>query len=1400
MLRLECKVYNFVEHLHFKFLFSFGFFLGKMPYGKKRSRRARKKKASDSSPVRNAQTSYGTTLPIILINGWFSDPQLVQNTYLNLEAFYNHFLNLEGKVGDISQGAVIMSDGVKPTKKQPRVPKRNVMPNEYLDHEFQKMILSEENREEGNIHPYGSLFPVIDNIDGNGQSLRISRNDIRDLPIFLSIYILYQLARMSTLHKTMQIWYSLSNTDTDYDTPLRPISDFFRNANLVLNRDGRMSRPVFKQIYLTLLNLFGAYQNEMLSRDPDNTTWTGSQESGTRFMIRNMADGGDDIILSLRFFDVSQQSFSGHWTQKVEDLITKTVGTSVISVRNRKDNMCLIYCIVMGLITKLQPGYNRVFGFDDVMVEDYEVYAKGMYMFKDDDSPVSKLIRRLTQCLMPPEYSEGEINDSLIAYVKEIDKKAGTMMDVSEFKETFAKIEETLIQPKGICGIDVYGMDFNESVHIYPLYVSDNREHVIELLCVTPPEEKEPYSHFCLIVNSDRLFKMSGGKQFFTCSKCGKSYYHRRLLTEHNCTFVEDDSMVEGKGGYHFAAKKDVCEPGEIANYDPQYCTKCRLCFLDKFKYEYHKEHCFMNGKTGFRHVQLITYDKDEHPTLNGEEIDFEAEEKHIANRKVLYADFESSINPETGEHTFMSYGLYDWDLNVYGCGYDLDEFLQNIVDSILAGNATHIYVYFHNAMNYDANFILRHVLKNDKYKDWGIQVIMKSSNKLQKLVFYLLIDKKRYSIHIADTFLFLTLSLDRIVSSIRKDNVEINEANFERFFDIFRKNYPWASTTEIDHILRKNIFPYKFFTDSDKLDTPIDEFYSIFEPKEENLKYFSERVSLNDLRNKYEDTGKVISTFKCKTARDYHDLYLMCDVMQLADVFDRSMNILWASHHIHLTKYLGMPSASWAAFLRHDPEMKIPLYEDTFYAEFFKGMIRGGITSAALRHAEADDKHSIIYLDVNGLYPYVMQKYGFPCGKFQFVPMNIEGDFQCRLVLLNLFETFKKEKRGMCFCVDMHIPDGVKELTDMYPFAPEHRVIFNEYFCDVASKQMTPFLQRWSEANDNETMNAFTGLVCTLYDKEKYNVHWRTLEFYLTHGVVIKKIWFGVSFDEGDYLCGYIRKNIEIRNQRKDELGKTLYKLLGNSIYGKTFESPFKRNTYEIVRDKKKLQGLMENGNISSMVPIDDVAWVVQMNGDDIILDKPTYIGACVCEFSKLHMYTLLYDKLMKIFPGVEGDRGCQLVYTDTDSFIVRVRHPDGVTGDPKSLFGYIKSRDPDLIGGIGGQVKSETGEDDTIQEVIALRSKVYAYITKSGHIGKRAKGTTLDAQELQLDWQTYKQALESLTSIDTKNNQFVRETFKIASVDMFRRSLSVNDGKRYICDDGVHTHAFGHPSLLQE
>jgi hypothetical protein len=1242
----------------------------------------------------------------------------------------------------------------------------------------------------------GTFFPVVLR-NYREPRLFIPSTDVRDLPVYLMLFTLWQVSEIANRHprSAFSLRYKVGSTDPSNDPSTEYVIKYANGRPVVIDSRQGMRMNSLRAIYMCIMRHFAQLLpgiGSALSNDY-RITWNGSEDSGTRIRLLNYGQNFSCTV-SLTYSIVPAQRRGGKWVPAIETFIKENVGDCVVSVRNKNDNKCMLYCIVMGLLIKCRKDVDgrRTFGNTPCFIDDFEIYTKGCFLYQDD-SEITKLTQRLAHCLIIPEYSVGVVNDPLIPFVADLDRRVGTCCSIPEFAEEFKTIERTLIPNKDLCGIDVYGIDFNVSKHVYPLYVSENRSNVMELLCVTPPQHD--CSHYCLILNMEKLMRNSGGKQFFSCSKCGEAFYHKRLLKDHRCHGLPPQ-LGDAGGEYHYS-KKGVDPAIDV---DIGYCTKCRLAFVNQFEYDYHREHCFMSGQTGYRHVQLVDYDVTQHPTLDGVPLDEKSESEHVKNRRLLYADFESCIDADNGDHKFMSYGIYDWNDDEFEIGYNMDGFFNFIMNHAYNNPEEHVYVYFHNAMGYDANFILRYVMQHERFSKWGIQVIMKSSNRLQKLVFYTRRDdddEVRRIVHICDTFMFLTLSLERIVASIRKDDVEVNKTNFGRFFEVFERRYPWVDEKDIDHILRKNIFPYRFFSTPSKLNTPIDEFRRIFEPREENLQFFSERVTVAELRDGNVDTQTVIDVFRCRSAREYHDLYLCCDVMQIADVFERSMKILWDSHHIHLTRYLGMPSASWAAFLRHDPNLSIPLFENTFYAEFFKAMIRGGVTSAPVRHAVADSRHSIIYLDVNGLYPYVMQAYKYPCGLFKFKSGGWEGHDECTEHLFEIFDRLERENKGMCFCVDLHIPDRVKRATDMYPFAPEHRQIYAEYYRDFDKKELTPYLKRWSAANEEEKMGAFNGLVCTLYDKEKYHVHWRILKFYMEHGVEVTKVWFGIEFDEGDYLAGYIRKNIEIRNKRKDELGKTLYKLLGNSIYGKTFESPFKRNTYEIVRDPIKMKGLIETGHVASVTPIDDLGWVVRMDGEDIILDKPTYIGACVTEYAKLHMYTLLYDKLIPMFPGTEDDPGCQLVYTDTDSFIVKVRHPDEIGSTPKDLFDYIKSKDPDLIGGIGGQVKSETGEDDTIQEIIALRSKVYAYQTIHGHHDRRAKGTTHEAQELQLDWEAYKTTLECLTSFETHNNQFIRAKFKVKSANMLRRSLSVNDGKRYICEDGIHTHAFGHPDV---
>ena len=133
-----------------------------------------------------------------------------------------------------------------------------------------------------------------------------------------------------------------------------------------------------------------------------------------------------------------------------------------------------------------------------------------------------------------------------------------------------------------------------------------------------------------------------------------------------------------------------------------------------------------------------------------------------------------------------------------------------------------------------------------------------------------------------------------------------------------------------------------------------------------------------------------------------------------------------------------------------------------------------------------------------------------------------------------------------------------------------------------------------------------------------------------------------------------------------------------------------------------------------------------------------------------------------------------------------------------------------PDLIGSVGGQVKSEVsdrrGNPLRIRRIICLRSKVYIYEAEEPpfdpetgepippHIDLRSKGTTKAAQERDLTWDAYVEALRTKKCKQSRNAVFRRKGFNVSLEQVDKISLNNSDGKREECCDGIHTLAWGY------
>ena len=465
-------------------------------------------------------------------------------------------------------------------------------------------------------------------------------------------------------------------------------------------------------------------------------------------------------------------------------------------------------------------------------------------------------------------------------------------------------------------------------------------------------------------------------------------------------------------------------------------------------------------------------------------------------------------------------------------------------------------------------------------------------------------------------------------------------------------------------------------------------------------------------------------------------------------------------------------------------------VYNQDMY-EMIEAGLRGGMTQTTCKKAEANNKYMgsdydsgkessyINYLDANNLYGLSMiQK--LPYRSLKWGDKITEDDII----------SYDNGRTGYILEVDLEYPKELHDLHNDFPLGPEVMNV-KSYMLSEKQVEIYKLINGSKEPKDEKTKK----LILNLNDKSKYVVHIRTLQFYLKHGLKLKKIHRAIKFEQKEILKPYIEFNTEKRKNARNDFEKDIFKLLNNAVFGKTMEDKRKHLDFEIVSDERRFMKCVNNPSFKHSHIINENLVGVEKQKPKLKLDKPIFIGMSILDLSKQHMYKFYYD-VMKPKYG----ENIRIVYTDTDSFVFHTKTDDiyqdlKEINDETDFSGYDKNHQcyDATNKKVLGKFKDEC-EGKIMTGFIGLRPKCYAFkIHGDDKEYKKCKGTAKNTVKRKIKYDDYNKVLETNEVIHRSFNSIRSKNHKIYSINTTKVSLNSYENKRY-WTTSVDSLAYGH------
>ena len=130
---------------------------------------------------------------------------------------------------------------------------------------------------------------------------------------------------------------------------------------------------------------------------------------------------------------------------------------------------------------------------------------------------------------------------------------------------------------------------------------------------------------------------------------------------------------------------------------------------------------------------------------------------------------------------------------------------------------------------------------------------------------------------------------------------------------------------------------------------------------------------------------------------------------------------------------------------------------------------------------------------------------------------------------------------------------------------------------------------------------------------------------------------------------------NTNLRKEAKNDFEKEFFKLMNNSVFGKTTENVRKHRDIKLVTTEKKRIKLVSEPNYHTTKRFSENLLAIEMKKAKVKMNKPVYLGMSILDISKTLMYEIWYEYIKLKYKDKT-----KLCYMDTDSFVINIKTED--------------------------------------------------------------------------------------------------------------------------------------------